>query len=89
MPAYAGTPGSSCADAIPMGNNYSAQVVKGQSIWYSAWTFDLPLTVTFAPANGASDPAPLVEMDFSCTTGVYEDSILCSLFCATSGSSGI
>lgn len=89
MHAYAQAPGASCATAIPMGSDYSAQVQNGQSIWYSAWTFDLPLTVTFAPANGASDPAPLVEMDFSCTTGVYEDSILCSLFCTTSGSSGI
>ena len=89
MHAYAQAPGASCATAIPMGSDYSAQVQNGQSIWYSAWTFDLPLTVTFAPANGASDPAPIVEMDFSCTTGVYEDSILCSLFCATSGSSGI
>ena len=89
MHAYAQAPGATCATAIPMGSDYSAQVQNGQSIWYSAWTFDLPLTVTFAPANGASDPAPLVEMDFSCTTGVYEDSILCSLFCATSGSSGI
>lgn len=87
--AYAQAPGATCATAIPMGSDYSAQVQNGQSIWYSAWTFDLPLTVTFVPANGASDPAPIVEMDFSCTTGVYEDSILCSLFCASSGSSGI
>ena len=87
--AYAQAPGATCATAIPMGSDYSAQVQNGQSIWYSAWTFDLPLTVTFVPANGASDPAPIVEMDFSCTTGVYEDSILCSLFCASTGSSGI
>lgn len=87
--AYAGAPGSSCADAIPMGTDYQAQVQNGQTIWYSAWTFDLPLTVTFTPENGASDPAPLVEMDFSCLSGYYTDSILCSLFCKTSGSSGI
>lgn len=90
MHAYAQAPGATCATAIELENdNYSAQVRSGQTVWYSAWTFDLPLTVTFAPTNGASDPAPLVEMDFSCTTGVYEDSILCSLFCASTGSSGI
>ena len=89
VPAYAGAPGSSCADAIPMGKDYSEKVFKGQSIWYSAWTFDLPLTVTFAPTNGANDPAPKVEMDFTCTPGIYEDSILCSLFCPTSSGSGI
>lgn len=89
MRAYAGEPGSSCMDAIPLGDNYSASVKKGQSIWYSAWTFDLPLSVYFAPENGSNDPAPEVEMDFSCTSGYYEDSILCSLFCKTSGGSGI
>lgn len=87
--AYAGAPGSSCADAIPMGKNYSASVQNGQTIWYSAWTFDLPLTVTFTPQHGASDPAPEVEMDFTCIPGYYADSILCALFCKTSGSSGI
>lgn len=89
VPAYAGEPGSSCVDAIPMGKDYSAKVSKGQSIWYSAWTFDLPLTVTFAPAKGESDPAPKVEMDFTCTPGIYEDSILCSLFCPTSSGNGV
>lgn len=81
-------PGDACRSAIPMGKNYSAQVQSGKTIWYSAWTFDLPLTVTFAPEHGASDPAPLVEMDFTCTPGYYRDTILCSLFCQTSGSSG-
>ncbi len=85
----AGLPGSSCSNPIPMGKNYNAQVQNGQTIWYSAWTFDLPLTVTFAPQYGQGEPAPEVEMDFTCTPGYYRDSILCSLFCKTSGSSGI
>ena len=82
--AYAGDPGSSCADAIPLGKEYSHDVQKGQSIWYLARTFDLPLTVTFAPENGKNDPDPEVMLDFTCTPGYYEDSILCSLFCQTS-----
>lgn len=90
MHAYAaGVPGSSCSNAIPMGKDYEEQVQNGQTIWYSAWTFDLPLTVTFTPENGKNDPAPEVEMDFTCLSGYYTDSILCSLFCKTSGSSGI
>lgn len=89
VPAYAGDPGTSCEDAIPMGKDYSATVQNGASVWYSAWTFDLPLTVTFAPKNGSADPAPVVEMDFTCTPGFYEDSILCSLFCKTSGNSSL
>ena len=87
--AYAGTPGSSCEDAIEMGSDYSAQVRQGQSLWYSAWTFDLPLTVTFAPKYGQGEPAPDVELDFTCTPGIYEDSILCSMFCPTSNGGGL
>ena len=45
-----------------------------------ARTFDLPLAVYFIPKN-ESDPAPEVEMDFSCTSGIYSDPILCMLFC--------
>jgi len=81
---FAQRPGEACSTAIPMGKDYSAQVKNGQTIWYSAWTFDLPLTVTFAPAGGKNDPAPEVEMDFTCIPGFYADDILCSLFCKTS-----
>ena len=88
-PAYAGLPGSSCTDAIPMGDNYRAEVQSGQTIWYSAWTFDLPMTVTFAPKFGKNEPAPEVEMDFTCLPGYYKDTILCSMFCKTSGGSGV
>lgn len=86
--AYAQKPGEACRTAIPMGKDYSAQVKKGQTVWYTAWTFDLPLTVTFAPQS-KTDPAPDVEMDFTCTPGIYADSILCSLFCKSSSGSGI
>lgn len=88
VPARAALPGTTCATAIPLGDNYSAQITANKTVWYSAWTFDLPLTVTFTPTN-PSDPAPDVEMDFSCTSGVYTDSILCSLFCSSNSGTGI
>ncbi len=81
---YAAEPGSTCDTAIPLGTDYRADISKPQTVWYSAWTFDLPLAVYFMPQN-ENDPAPEVEMDFSCVSGVYKDSILCSLFCANSG----
>lgn len=86
VPAYAGDPGSSCADAIPLTKDYSVKVQSGKTIWYKAWTFDLPLTVTFAPERGEQDKnlAPEVSLDFTCTPGYYENDILCSLFCPTS-----
>ena len=87
---YAGATaaGASCATPIPLGRNYSVQITGPfpKTVWYSARTFDLPLTVYFVPDNGASDPKPYVEMDFSCTPGIYTDSILCSLFCNQGGS---
>ena len=91
MHVWAAAPGTTCATAIPLGDNYSTNVSGPypKSVWYSAWTFDLPLTVYFAPEH-ETDPAPEVEMDFSCISGYYpNDSILCSLFCKTSGSSGL
>lgn len=88
--AYAQTPGSTCSQAIVLTPDFSDTITQvGVEKWYSAMTFDLPLSVAFVPTNGASDPAPEVEMDFSCISGYYEDSILCSLFCRTSGSGGL
>jgi len=85
---HGATPGTSCSAPIPLGKNYSASISANKTVWYSAWTFDLPLTVKFVP-NNPTDPAPDVEMDFTCTKGVYSDSILCSLFCPTATGSGI
>ena len=87
MHTYAQKPGSSCTTAIPLGKDYSAPITGEGTVWYSAWTFDLPIKVCFTPGSPDA-PAPDVEMDFTCTLGVYEDSILCSLFC-DNGSGGI
>lgn len=87
---YAQNTGETCRKAIPLTKDYSETISKaGTEKWYSAMTFDLPLSVAFVPDGGESTPAPDVEMDFSCTSGYYEDSILCSLFCKTSGGSGV
>lgn len=83
--AHAFEPGEDCTTAIEMGKDYSAFANQGQTVWYTAWTFDLPITVTFEPLSGETAPPPIVEMDFSCTSGYYEDSILCSYFCKTGG----
>ena len=85
--AYAALPGTTCATAKPLGDNFKETITGPfpKTVWYTAWTYDLPLSVYFIPSS-PSDPKPEVEMDFSCTSGVYEDSILCSLFCPNSGS---
>ena len=90
--------GRTCSRAIPMEKNpdqeftytvASASPSSSKEVWFSAMTFDLPLSVYFAPEGGAGTPAPDVEMDFSCISGYYENEILCSLFCKTGGNSGI
>lgn len=88
---YAANDGGTCRTAIPLTkDDFSETITKvGTEKWYSAQTFDLPLSVAFVPDGGESAPAPVVEMDFSCTSGYYEDSILCSLFCKTSGNSSL
>ena len=88
LAANAANEGAICSKAIPLGNDFRETITGAKTVWYVANTFDLPLTVYFAPEN-ESDPAPEVEMDFTCTPGVYTDSILCSLFCKNGGSSGI
>ena len=72
--------GTSCYDAIPLGKDYTETINGPKTVWYVAKTFDLPVKVCFTPIN-IDLPAPDVEMDFTCIPGVYEDSILCSLFC--------
>lgn len=98
VPAYAASPGSTCRTAIPMTKEadtdftYTVKEASPDSpheVWFSAQTFDLPLSVYFAPDEGMNTPAPEVEMDFSCISGYYENEILCSLFCKTGGNSGI
>ena len=72
--------GASCSDPIPVGRDYKAAIAGSCELWYVANTFDLPLTMEFRPDNEMG-AAPYVELDFSCESGVYEDTILCSLFC--------
>lgn len=80
VPAYAQKDGSTCYKAIPITKDFQVEVTSSQTVWYTAGTFDLPLAVYFIPQN-ESDPAPEVEMDFSCTSRVYSDPIICMLFC--------
>lgn len=79
--------GDSWCDPIPLGKDYTATISKTGTVYYSANTFDLPLAVYFKTST--PNQPPVVEMDFTCKPGVYEDSILCSLFCKKTGGGGI
>ena len=70
--------GLSCEDPIPVDNSFTAHVDVDPSegyreLWYSAWTYDLPMHVYFSPDNkNELNYGPDVQIDFSCT-GEYED----------------
>ena len=65
--------GLTCDDPIPVDENYRGRVEGPCTVWYSAWTYDLPLTVYFSPDAADSQWGPDVEVDFTCTPGKYED----------------
>lgn len=86
LPAWA-KQGDSCDDPIRLGKDYKTTITQTGTVHYVANTIDLPLSVYFATTT--PDLPPEVEMDFTCDKGVYEDSILCSLFCPKGGSGGV
>ena len=65
--------GLTCEDPIPVDSNYQAHVDGPCEIWYTAYTYDLPLNVYFLPDAENSDWGPEVYVDFTCTPGVYDD----------------
>ncbi len=71
--------GLTCEDPIPVNENYTGSVDGPCTLWYSAWTYDLPLNVHFIPDDPNSAWGPEVEVDFTCVPGVYADPKLDSL----------
>ena len=53
-PTRAALPGTTCSTAIPLGKDYSNTITGSfpKDVWYTAWTFDLPLSVYFVPDAG-------------------------------------
>ena len=71
--------GSSCSNPIPVDSNYVGRVDGPCTLWYTAWTYDLPLTVHFIPDDANSTLSPEIEVDLTCIPGVYGDPKLDSL----------
>ena len=71
--------GLTCDDPIPVDENYTATITEPCELWYVASTYDLPLHVYFSPFSDDSKWGPEVQIDFTCTPGVYDDSKLDSL----------
>ena len=65
--------GNVCEDAIPVDKSYVGRVEAGSELWYTAWTYDLPLHVYFSPDIDDSEDSPELMVDFTCDPGVYTD----------------
>lgn len=70
--------GSSCQNPIPLTKDMVFTVSEPGTYWFSSWTYDLPLTVRYTPSVPTNEKIK-VYVDFSCTTGVYEDPKLVEL----------
>jgi hypothetical protein len=65
--------GLTCENPIPVDKNYKGRVEAGDELWYTAWTYDLPLHVYFSPDIDNSTQSPELMVDFTCDPGVYTD----------------
>ena len=71
--------GLTCDDPIPVDSSYSGTVDGPCVLWYTANTYDLPLHVYFSPNSLESDWSPEIQVDLTCTPGVYDDPKIDSL----------
>ena len=73
MSIFAQTPdGLTCETAIPVDKSFEGTVPTAGTYYYSASTYDLPLTCYFYPETPV-EQAPKVYVDFTCNPGVYDD----------------
>jgi hypothetical protein len=76
--------GLSCETAIPVDTSYVGSVPAAGTFYYSASTYDLPMTCYFYPEHPIEN-APKIYVDFTCTPGVYDDPNIVKLLDAGSG----
>ena len=70
--------GLTCETAIPVDKSFEGTIPAAGTYYYSAFTYDLPMTCNFYPeVSGVKTPEVLV--DFTCTPGYYNDPNLAEL----------
>ncbi len=77
--------GLTCDDPILVNKDFRGTVEAESELWYTAWTYDLPLHVYFSPDVEDSQWGPEVQIDFTCTPGIYDDPKLDSVVNQLSG----
>ena len=76
--------GLSCETAIPVDTSFVGSIPAAGTYYYSASTYDLPMTCYFYPETTVSQ-VPTVYVDFTCTSGVYDDPNIVEMLKAGTG----
>ena len=76
--------GLTCETAIPVDKSFEGTVPTAGTYYYSASTYDLPLTCYFYPDIPVGQ-APKAYVDFTCNPGVYDDPNIVELLDAGTG----
>ncbi len=76
--------GLTCENAIPVDTSFTGSIPAPGIYYYSAWTYDLPLACYFYPEDKNVSELYL-DVDFTCTPGVYDDPKIEDLLNATIG----
>ena len=64
---------SFCHLVQPVGTYYSDTLPGGETYYFSAMTFDLPMDVSFTSLDATCSQAPQIWADLTCTPGYYSD----------------
>ena len=75
--------GLTCETAIPVDKSYQGSIDAPGVYYYTAWTYDLPLTCYFYPTSEVD--SLYLDIDFTCTPGVYDDPNIKELLDETMG----
>ena len=76
--------GLTCETAIPVDSAFTGSIPVPGTYYFTAWTYDLPLTCYFYPESENINELYL-DVDFTCTPGVYDDPNIRELLDATLG----
>ena len=76
--------GLTCENAIPVDSTYTGRIPAPGVYYFTAWTYDLPLTCYFYPEDEVVSEL-YMDIDFSCTPGVYDDANIKELVDETLG----
>ena len=76
--------GLTCENAIKVDSTYTGRIPAPGVYYFTAWTYDLPLTCYFYPEDEVVTEL-YMDIDFSCTPGVYDDANIKELVDETMG----